>query len=121
MLFHEEVCIFQHKYSRSDVLNPSACMQIVLAGAALAVILLHEYIMIVWVVLGTATAAVCAGPTILSYIRQPAKKQQKDMKSEQYRASDTPEVTHRSMTNDGAAVHRETVNERLSHGSDHMV
>lgn len=96
-------------------------MQIVLAVAALAVILLHDYIMIIWVVMGTATAAVCAGPAVISYFRHPRKKEQKEATGPQYHRSDDSEVRHRSMTHDGAAVHRETASDRQSQGGDHMV
>lgn len=95
-------------------------MQIVLAIATMAVILLHEHLVIIWVVLGAATAAVCAGPAILSYIRSPAKKAQRDG-SVQHQGSDAAEVTHHSMAHDGAAVHRDSVYDRPSHGGHHMV
>lgn len=95
-------------------------MQIVLAIAALAVILLHKHIVIIWVVLGAATAAVCAGPAILSYFRPPAKKPQKEA-SGHFHGRDSAEVRHHSLTQDGAAIHRDTVSDRPSHGGDHMV
>ena len=91
-------------------------MQIVLAMASLAVILLHEYVTIIGAGMGAATLAVAAGPAILSYLNRKPSKSQKESSEQQYIPSDAPEVKHRSTTHDGTAIRRDTGSDRQMDG-----
>ena len=69
-------------------------VQIVLAGASLVGILLHEFLVVIWVVSVVATVLVCAGPAMLAaaHLRFQSKKPRDDSSMPRSRVIYPPEL-----------------------------
>eukprot|EP00892_Ulva_mutabilis_P002422 jgi/Ulvmu1/12180/UM085_0044.1 len=106
-------------YNFKNFLQFGGPMQVVLAVASLTVILLHEYVMIIWAVMGAATVAVCAGPVILSHCRRSPSKPRTEGALQE--VIDVAEVRHRSLANGSAAIRWDATSERQLANSQQIV